>query len=181
VDGQAAPHDRFSKQQNALAEIYSFGHRNAQGLVEHPVTGAIWLHEHGPRGGDEVNIVKAGANYGWPVITHGRAYSGGSIGIGTAKAGMEQPLHVWVPSIAPSGMAFYTGDLFPQWRHDLFVGALAGQVLVRLDIEKGQVIQEERLLERRIGRIRDVRSGPDGALYLLTDSKRGRLFRLEPL
>jgi glucose/arabinose dehydrogenase len=141
----------------------------------------LWTHEHGPQGGDEVNVIRPGRNYGWPVITYGVNYGiGTKIGEGTHKAGMEQPLHKWVPSIAPSGMAFYTGDRFPGWRGDLFVGSLKFQTLVRLKLNGETVVQEERMLEGELGRIRDVRSGPDGYLYLLTDSSDGALVRLEP-
>jgi glucose/arabinose dehydrogenase len=149
-------------------------------MAVHPETGAIWTQEHGPRGGDEVNIERAGANYGWPVITHGIDYSGAPVGVGTHKEGMEQPVHYWVPSIAPSGMAFYTGDAFPEWQGDLFVGALRDQLLARLELDGEQVVGEERLLVGAIGRIRDVEMGPDGFLYLLTDESDGGLYRLEP-
>ncbi|WP_439527411.1 PQQ-dependent sugar dehydrogenase [Pannonibacter sp.] len=178
-DGEPAPGNPFLGQANALPEIYTFGNRNPQGLTVTP-DGAIWAHEHGPRGGDEINVLKAGANYGWPVITHGRAYSGFSIGEGTEKAGMEQGIHIYVPSIAPSGMAFYSGNRFPEWQGDLFLGALAGTHLNRLEVKDGKVVAEERLLEDLGERIRDVRSGPDGNLYLLTDSEDGRLIRIAP-
>jgi glucose/arabinose dehydrogenase len=148
-----------------------------QGAALHP-GGKLWTHEHGPRGGDEVNVTEAGKNYGWPVIGYGVDYSGAKIHEGTHKAGMEQPVKYWVPSIAPSGMAFYTGDLFPAWRGNLFVGALAGQILVRLELDGEKVTREERLLRDLGQRIRDVRAGPDGALYLLTDG--GRLLRVVP-
>ena len=162
-------------------EKYTLGNRNQQGAALHPQTGALWTHEHGPQGGDEVNVIKPGANYGWPVITYGVNYGiGTKIGEGTEKAGMEQPLHKWVPSIAPSGMAFYTGDKFPAWRGSLFVGALRGEVLVRLELDGEKVVREERLLKGTLGRIRDVRQGPDGYLYLLTDESRALLARLEP-
>lgn len=162
-------------------EKYTLGNRNLQGAALHPGTGVLWTHEHGPQGGDEVNVIRAGANYGWPVITYGVQYVIGTpIGEGTAKRGMEQPLHKWVPSIAPSGMAFYTGDRFPNWRRSLFVGALKAQLLVRLELDGEKVVREERLLEGVLGRIRDVRSGPDGFLYLLTDESRAVLARLEP-
>ena len=143
-------------------------------------SGKLWTHEHGARGGDEVNIPEAGKNYGWPVITYGVDYSGAKIGVGTHRDGMEQPVKYWVPSIAPSGMAFYTGDLFPNWRGNLFVGALAGQMLVRLEINGETVGKEERLLQNLGERIRDVRQGPDGALYLATDSNNGRILRVTP-
>ncbi|MBS1225064.1 MAG: glucose dehydrogenase, partial [Proteobacteria bacterium] len=148
----------------------------------HPVTGELWTHEHGPQGGDEVNVIRAGRNYGWPVITYGVEYViGTKIGEGTQKPGMEQPLHIWVPSIAPSGLAFYQGDRFPGWRGDLFVGALRGQMLVRLRFDGEKLVREERLLEGELGRIRDVRAGPDGYLYLLTDADDGVIARLEPV
>jgi len=167
-------------QPNIKAEIYSYGHRNAQGGAMHPQTGAIWIHEHGPQGGDELNIIQPGANYGWPVITYGVNYgTGTSIGEGSAKEGMEQPLYYWVPSIAPSGMAFYSGDKFPEWQGDLFVGSLKFRLLVRLTLEGNQVVAEERLLKEELGRIRDIRNGPDGYLYLLTDAENGKLIRLE--
>jgi glucose/arabinose dehydrogenase len=180
-DDGAVPEDNpFVGRDGARAEIFTYGHRNPQGMARHPETGAIWIHEHGARGGDEVNILRAGRNYGWPVISYGTHYSGEKIGVGTRKEGMEQPLHYWVPSIAPSGMAFYTGDRFPGWRGDLFVGGLIGQVLVRLALDGTKVTREERLLEDRLGRIRDVRAGPDGYLYLTTDEAEGRLLRLVP-
>jgi glucose/arabinose dehydrogenase len=176
----AAPADNpFAGRQGALLEIWTLGHRNAQGLARDPTTGEIWLHEHGPRGGDEINVTLAGRNYGWPVITYGREYHGPAIGEGTAKAGMEQPLHYWVPSIGPSGMAFHDGNGYPQWKGQLFVGALAAKQLVRLELDAaGRVRAEERIA---IGeRVRDVRVGPDGALYLLTDEDPGRLLRVVP-
>lgn len=180
-DGRVPADNPFVAVPNALPEKYTLGNRNVQGAALHPQTGDVWIHEHGPQGGDEINIVRAGTNYGWPVITYGRNYGIGTrIGEGTHKAGMAQPLLQWTPSIAPSGMAFYTGDRFPAWRGNLFVGALRGQMLVRLEVDGEHILREERLLEDRVGRIRDVRSGPDGLLYLLTDDARGRLLRLEP-
>jgi glucose/arabinose dehydrogenase len=180
-DGRIPEDNPFRSIPGAQPEIFSYGHRNIQGAALHPETGVLWVHEHGPQGGDEVNIISAGANYGWPVITYGKEYvTGWDIGEGTRKEGMKQPLHVWVPSIAPSGMAFYTGDRFPQWRGDLFVGALKFQLLVRLKLEGERVVKEERYLQGELGRIRDVRSGPDGFLYLLTDAGNGSLIRLEP-
>jgi glucose/arabinose dehydrogenase len=152
-----------------------------QGAALHPQTGALWVHEHGPQGGDEVNIIRPGANYGWPVITYGVNYGiGTKIGEGNAKPGMEQPIHYWVPSIAPSGMAFYTGERFARWKGSLFVGALRDQMLVRLQLDGAKVVKEERLLKGVLGRIRDVRTGPDGFIYLLTDEANGVLARLEP-
>ncbi len=166
---------------DARPEIFSVGHRNIQGAALHPVSGALWTHEHGPQGGDEINVVRQGLNYGWPVITYGVNYVIGTrIGVGTARAGLEQPIHQWTPSIAPSGMAFYVGERFPGWRGNLFVGALKYQMLVRLELDGERVVHEERLLVGREGRIRDVRAGPDGFIYLLTDAPDGRLLRLEP-
>ena len=180
-DGRVPADNPFVGNPAARPEIFSYGHRNLQGAALHPETGALWVHEHGPQGGDELNIVQAGANYGWPVITYGAEYvSGRPIGEGTHKEGMAQPLYHWTPSIAPSGMAFYTGDRFPQWRGDLFVGALKFQLLARLELDGDQVTAEERLLQGRLGRIRDVADGPDGFLYLLTDAPNGQLVRLEP-
>ncbi|MGE5639140.1 MAG: PQQ-dependent sugar dehydrogenase [Clostridia bacterium] len=160
---------------------YDLGHRNMQGAALHPQTGMLWTHEHGPQGGDEINVIRPGRNYGWPVITYGVNYgSGTKIGEGTAKPGMEQPLYYWVPSIAPSGMAFYTGDKFPKWKGDLFVGSLKFDLLVRLRLDGEKVVKEERMLKGVLGRIRDVRVGPDGLIYLLTDESAGVLARLEP-
>jgi glucose/arabinose dehydrogenase len=179
-DGSVPANNPFVGRQGARPEIWSYGHRNSQGAAIHPDTGKLWMHEHGARGGDEVNIAEAGKNYGWPVITWGVDYSGAKIGIGTQKAGMEQPVHQWTPSIAPSGMAFYTGNLFPAWRGHLFVGALAGKALVRLELNGDRLRREERFLTELGSRIRDVRTGPDGAIWLLTDSADGRLLRLVP-
>jgi glucose/arabinose dehydrogenase len=179
-DGSVPEDNPFVGRADARPEIFSYGHRNPQGMAVHPETGDVWTHEHGPRGGDEVNLIRPGVNYGWPVITHGISYAGFPIGEGEAKPGMAQPLHYWVPSIAPSGMAFYTGDAFPEWRGDLFVGALVQKHLARLELDGERVVAEERLLERAIGRIRDVETGPDGFLYLLTDEADGELYRLEP-
>jgi glucose/arabinose dehydrogenase len=179
-DGRVPADNPFVDRAGARPEIYAYGVRNPQGLALHPDTGALWEHEHGPRGGDEVNVIRAGANYGWPVITHGIDYSGLSIGEGSAKPGMEQPLHYWAPSIAPSGMAFYGGERFPRWHGDLLVGALKDQMLVRLQLDGERVVAEERLLAGRVGRIREVRVGPDGLVYLLTDEANGKLLRLVP-
>ena len=177
-DGTVPADNPFVGREGALPEVFSYGHRNIQGADLHPVTGELWTHEHGPRGGDEVNITRAGLNYGWPVITYGREYHGPSIGEGTEKAGMEQPLHYWVPSIAPSGMAFYTAEAIPAWRGNLLVGALAAQQLARLELSADdKVVHEERI---PIGeRVRDVVQGPDGAVYLLTDTgSASRILRL---
>lgn len=180
-DGRIPADNPFADRPGARPEIYSLGNRNVQGAALHPLTGELWAQEHGPQGGDEVNVIRAGRNYGWPVITYGVEYVVGTkIGEGTHKPGMEQPLHVWVPSIAPSGMAFYQGDRFPRWRGDLFVGALKDQMLVRLRFDGEKRVEEERLLKGVLGRIRDVRAGPDGYLYLLTDSPDGVIARLEP-
>ena len=178
-EGKPAAGNPFVGKEGALPEIWSYGHRNIQGAALHPATGELWTHEHGPRGGDEINLPKPGRNYGWPVITYGREYSGPSIGEGTTKAGMEQPVHYWVPSIAPSGMAFHSGNAHPAWKGQLFVGALAAQQLVRLEIEPdGRVRSEERIAIGK--RVRDVREGPDGALYLLTDEDAGEILRVVP-
>jgi len=140
----------------------------------------VWVNEHGPQGGDEINLVKSGANYGWPLVTFGRSYAGFAIGEGTSAPGLEPPLHHWTPSIAPSGMAFYTGAAFPGWEGNLFVGSLKFQYLARVVLDGTRVVSEERLLEDQFGRVRDVRQGPDGFLYLLTDEGDGRLVRLQP-
>ncbi|MCW8830215.1 MAG: PQQ-dependent sugar dehydrogenase, partial [Gammaproteobacteria bacterium] len=180
-DGRVPKDNPFAGQRNAKAEIYSYGHRNPQGMTLHPETGEVWTHEHGPQGGDEINIIQSGKNYGWPVITYGVNYVWGTkIGEGSHRPGMEQPLYYWDPSIAPSGMAFYDGDKFSQWKGHLFVGSLKFQLLVRLEIKNNKVIKETRLLAGEYGRIRDVRNGPDGYIYLLTDEADGRLLRLEP-
>ena len=179
-DGAAPPDNPFVGRNDAKPEIWSYGHRNPQSLAFNPTSGALWEIEHGPRGGDEVNIPAKGKNYGWPVIGYGIDYSGAKIHESTAKPGMEQPVKYWVPSIAPSGMTFYTGALFPEWRGSLFTGALAGQMLVRLTLDGDKVTGEERLLQNLNERIRDVRQGPDGALWLLTDNTAGRLLRVTP-
>ena len=181
-DGRVPRDNPFAGKPGWKPEKFTLGNRNMQGAALHPQTGLLWTHEHGPQGGDEVNVIRAGVNYGWPVITYGVNYGIGTrIGEGTHKAGMAQPLHHWVPSIAPSGMAFYAGDRFPAWRGDLFVGALRDQMLVRLKLDGEKVVREERMLKNILGRIRDVRSGPDGYLYLLTDESNGVLARLEPV
>ncbi|MGI9436380.1 MAG: PQQ-dependent sugar dehydrogenase, partial [Geminicoccaceae bacterium] len=180
-DGSAPDDNPFIGQSGALPEIYSFGHRNPQGLAIHPETGRIWTQEHGPRGGDEVNLIEPGVNYGWPEITWGINYSGEPIGKGLRELeGMAQPVHFWDPSIAPSGMMFYDGDAFPEWQGDLFVGALKFRLLARLEMDGDRVVAEERLIEGMIGRIRDVRTGPDGFVYILTDESNGGLYRLVP-
>ena len=180
-DGRVPQDNPFIDNHNARPEIYSYGHRNIQGAALHPSSGSLWIHEHGPQGGDEINIPQAGLNYGWPIITYGVNYViGTKIGEGTHKAGMEQPVHTWVPSIAPSGMTFYTGEQFPLWKDNLFVGSLKFQQLVRLEIENNKIRHEERLLTDKLGRIRDVRQGPDGLLYLLTDERNGKLVKIFP-
>ena len=180
-DGTIPPDNPFVGRPGARSEIYSYGHRNVQGIAVQPGTGTIWAHEHGPQGGDELNQLQAGVNYGWPVITYGRNYvTGTRIGEGTEKAGMAQPVHYWVPSIAPSGFAFYSGDLFERWRGNALIGSLVFDQLVRLEIAEGRVVREERLLDGRFARIRDVRVAPDGAPYLLVGGADGRVVRLEP-
>ena len=166
--------------QGGMPGLWSVGHRNQQGASLHPGTGELWTVEHGARGGDEINKPEAGKNYGWPTISYGRHYSGFKIGIGKSAPGLEQPIHYWDPSIAPSGLAFYDGDLFPQWKGNLFVGALKFKMLVRLTLDGKKVIGEEELLRNAYGRIRDVRQGPQGALWLLTDSPNGKLLRITP-
>lgn len=180
-DGRVPKDNPFVGKSGWLPEKFTLGNRNMQGAALHPQSGLLWTHEHGPQGGDEINVIRAGVNYGWPVITYGANYGTGTkIGTGTEKAGMAQPLHKWVPSIAPSGMAFYTGDKFPKWRGDVFVGALKDQMLVRLKLDGEKVVREERLLKNALGRIRDVRAGPDGFIYVLTDAPNGVLARVEP-
>ena len=179
-DGAVPPDNPFVGKQDAKPEIWSYGHRNSQGAALHPQTGKFWMHEHGPRGGDEINIPEAGKNYGWPVIGLGIDYSGARIHEGTRKPGMEPPLHHWVPSIAPSGMAFYSGTAVPAWRGNLFIGALVSKMLVRLELDGEKVVKEERLLTNMGERIRDVREGPDGALWLVTDNTAGRILRIAP-
>jgi glucose/arabinose dehydrogenase len=180
-DGSVPDDNPFVGRSDALPEIFSYGHRNPQGLAVHPETGRVWAQEHGPRGGDEVNLIEAGVNYGWPVISWGINYSGTPVGSGEReKEGMAQPVYFWDPSIAPSGMTFYDGEAFPEWRGDLFVGALKYQLIARLEMEGDAVVGEERLLEGELGRIRDVETGPDGLLYILTDAPDGGLYRLVP-
>jgi glucose/arabinose dehydrogenase len=179
-DGAVPSDNPFVGRNDAQPEIWSYGHRNEQGLAFNPATGDLWEIEHGPRGGDEVNIISKGKNYGWPVIGYGIDYNGAKIHDSTAKAGMEQPIKYWVPSIAPSGMAFYNGSMFPSWKGSLFTGALAGEMLVRLTLNGNTVTGEERLLQNLNERIRDVRQGPDGALWLLTDNSSGRILRVTP-
>jgi aldose sugar dehydrogenase len=179
-DGSVPSNNPFVGRDDALPSVFTYGHRNPQGMIRHPLRNEIWVHEHGPLGGDEINLLVGGANYGWPVVTFGRSYSGFPIGEGSAKAGMTPPLHHWTPSIAPSGMAFYDGDAFPRWRGNLFVGSLKFRYLARLVLDGTRVVSEERLIERDFGRVRDVRQGPDGLIYILTDEDDGQLIRLQP-
>jgi len=179
-DGTVPKDNPFVGRPSHRPEVWSMGHRNPQGAALHPATGELWTVEHGARGGDEINIPRAGRNYGWPVISYGRHYSGLKIGEGTHKEGMEQPIYYWDPSIAPSGMTFYTGAIFPAWIDNLFIGALKDRMLVRLTLRGEKVVDEERMLMDPDERIRDVRQGPDGYLYILTDSPDGQLIRLTP-
>ena len=179
-DGSVPQDNPFAGKAGDKPEIWSYGHRNAEGLAFNPADGKLWEQEHGPQGGDEINIIQKGKNYGWPVIGYGIDYNGARIHESTSKPGMEQPLWHWTPSIAPSGMTFYSGDLFRGWNGSLINGALKFQMIVRLELKDGKVVKEERLLQELHERIRDVRQGPDGALYLLTDNSAGRILRLAP-
>jgi aldose sugar dehydrogenase len=179
-DGSIPNDNPFVGKSGARPEIYSYGHRSMQAAALHPETGQLWTVEHGARGGDELNHPEAGKNYGWPVITYGRDYSGASIGEGTAKAGMEQPVYYWDPVIAPSGAVWYTGDKYPGWNGSLFVGSMQPGALVRLTLENGRVTGEERYLGELGDRIRDVQQGPDGFLYVVTDEDDGRVLRVVP-
>jgi glucose/arabinose dehydrogenase len=180
-DGAAPPDNPFVGRQNALPEIWAYGLRNAEGLAFNPADGKLWEQEHGPMGGDEINIIEKGKNYGWPLVSYGRNYSGTPVGDGKATMdGVTDPLWHWTPSIAPSGMAFYTGDLYPGWKGSLFNGALKFELLSRLELKGDKAVKEERMLQDLHERIRDVRQGPDGALYLLTDNASGRILRLAP-
>ncbi|CCH02228.1 glucose sorbosone dehydrogenase [Fibrella aestuarina BUZ 2] len=176
-EGQPAPGNPFAGQADARPELYSYGHRNVQGLALHPVTGELWENEFGPRGGDELNLIKPGKNYGWPTITYGIEYSGDKVGEAIQqKDGLEQPVYYWDPSVSPSGMTFYTGDAIPEWKNNLFIGSLSGMHVVRLVIENNKVVGEERLLADELQRFRDITQGKDGALYAITDQ--GRLYRI---
>ena len=183
-DGSIPADNPFVSKPGARPEIWSIGHRNVQGAALNPATGELWEVEHGARGGDEINVVRKGRDYGWPTITYGIEYSGQPIGQGlTARSGMEQPLYYWDPVIAPSGMLFYTGTAFPEWRGNLFIGGLASTNLVRLVLDGDRVVGEERLLtslQPQRERIRDVNQGPDGAIYVVTDNPRGRVLKLAP-
>ncbi|RZO83457.1 MAG: PQQ-dependent sugar dehydrogenase [Oceanococcus sp.] len=181
LDGGIPEDNPLRNQNKAHPAIYSYGHRNIQGMATHPDSGEIWTHEHGPQGGDELNRIVAGRNYGWPLITYGKEYGTGfSIGEGSEKPGIEPPQHYWVPSIAPSGMAFYRGSAFADWQGDILVGALKHRRLVRLDVEDGRIVGEHRYVAGEDARIRDVRVGPDGLIYVLTDASKGKLIRLAP-
>jgi len=179
-DGAVPPDNPFVGRDDAKPEIWSYGHRNPQGLIFHPQTGKLWEHEHGPQGGDELNLIEKGLNYGWPVIGYGIDYNGTKIHESTHKDGMEQPRRHWTPSIAPSGMTFYDGELFPAWRGNLFIGSLERKMLLRIEVSGETFGNEERLLRGFPDRIRDVHQGPDGALWLLTDSSAGRVLRVLP-
>jgi aldose sugar dehydrogenase len=179
-DGSFPEDNPFVGQAGTRPGIWSYGHRNPQGLVVDPQSGQIWLHEHGPQGGDELNLVERGHNYGWPVITYGVGYDGKPITDLTHADGMDQPLYYWVPSIAISGLALYQADRAPQWHGTVWLGALGGEALVRLTLEGGKVVREEQLLKEKFGRIRDVRVGPDGLIYIVNDDPEGALYRIEP-
>lgn len=178
TDGKPVAGNPFIGKEGAKPELYSYGHRNVQGLTFHPVTGELFSNEFGPRGGDEINHVQAGKNYGWPTITYGIEYSGKQIGepVIQQKEGMEQPVYYWDPSVSPSGMTFYSGDMIPEWKNNLFVGCLSGMHIARLIIENNRVVGEERILTEESQRFRDVTQGKDGALYAVTDQ--GRLYRI---
>lgn len=179
-DGSVPSDNPFVGKAGARGEIWSYGHRNVQGILRDPTTGAIYANEHGPMGGDELNLIAPGKNYGWPVITYGRDYNGAVISPYTERPGMEQPLTYWVPSIATAGMSMYAGDLFPQWKGDIFIAALAGAHVRRVDMEGGKVIGQETLFADQQARFRHVAAGPDGALYLLTDDLDGRVLKVTP-
>ena len=180
--GKAPSNNPFIGRAGAAPEVFSIGHRNIQGVAVHPLTGELWASEHGPQGGDEINLVLGGRNHGWPLVTYGRNYgSGTAIGEEGPKPGFESPLRHWVPtSVAPSGLAFLTSDRYPGWKGSLFMGTLRGQALIRLTLDGNRITGEERLLEDQGVRIRDVRQGPDGWLYVLTDGKDGQVLRLAP-
>lgn len=180
-DGATPKDNPFVNRAGARPEIWSYGHRNPQGLTINPADGTLWEQEHGAMGGDEINVIAPGKNYGWPLVSYGVNYDGSPVGTGKQHmAGVEDPVWHWTPSIAPSGLTFYTGDLFPAWKGNLFSGALKFQLLSRLEIKDGKAVKEERLLQGLNERIRDVRQGPDGALYLLTDNNAGRILRVTP-
>jgi glucose/arabinose dehydrogenase len=180
-DGKVPADNPFLGQPGALPQVWSYGHRNVQGAALHPGTGELWTNEHGPKGGDELNRTLPGRNYGWPVVTYGVEYSGAKISDSPTAPGIEAPVHHWVPSIATSGLMFYTGERFPKWRGSAFVGSLKDKHVARLEMDGNRVVSEERLLEGVVNeRVRDVEQGPDGYIYLLTDEPKGRLLRIEP-
>jgi len=180
-DGKVPADNPFVGRADAKPEVWSYGHRNVQGAALHPVTGELWTNEHGPRGGDELNRTLAGLNYGWPKVTYGVEYSGKTISESPTAPGIEPPVHYWVPSIAASGLIFYTGERFPRWQGSAFVGGLASQQLSRLEMDGNRVVREEVLLKDVLNqRVRDVEQGPDGFIYLLTDEGNGKLLRVEP-
>lgn len=179
-DGSVPSDNPFVGRAGARPEIFTYGHRNPQGLAMNPDTGRMWLVEHGPRGGDELNLLTAGANYGWPLVTHGIDYSGAKISDHKSLPGLQDPVRVWVPSISPSGLCFYTGQRFPGWRGSAFTGALSNEALFRIELDGERYRGEERLLAGRLPYIRDVRQGPDGLLYVVTHVNDGGLYRVEP-
>ena len=179
-DGSVPSDNPFVGREGVRPEIFTWGHRNPQGMAMNPTTGRLWVAEHGPRGGDELNLLKAGANYGWPLATHGIDYSGSTISPNKSLPGMEDPVRVWVPSISPSGLAFYTGDRFPGWKGSVFTGALSNNALFRIELDGDRYVGEERLLVDLLPYIRDVRQGPDGLIYIVTHTDSGGLYRLEP-
>ena len=181
MDGSIPDDNPYVGSDEGRPEVYSYGHRNQQGMAIHPETGAIWQHEHGPHGGDELNLVGPGNNYGWPAVSYGDTYTDQSPIGGTTAPGITDPVKYWDPSPAFSGMAFYTGDKFPNWQNDLFMGALAHMSMLRVELDGESVAHEEELVRAELGRIRDVATGPDGYLYVLTDASDGGLFRLEPV
>jgi glucose/arabinose dehydrogenase len=182
ADGSVPQDNPFVKTPGALPEIWSYGHRNMQGAAINPLTKELWTGEHGPQGGDELNIDRAAKNYGWPVITYGENYGGGKIGEGTHKEGMEQPIYKWVPSIATAGFIFYTGDKFPQWKNNILLTSLREQTLVRLVLDGDKIVKEERLLKDSVGqRLRSIVQGPDGLIYLASDEGKGKILQVSPL
>jgi glucose/arabinose dehydrogenase len=180
-DGRIPSDNPFVGREGARPEIWSYGHRNVQGAALHPLTGELWTNEHGAKGGDELNRDLPGRNYGWPLVSHGVEYSGRTISESPTATGIEAPVHYWVPSIATSGLLFYTGEKFPHWRGNAFVGGLRSQLVARLELDGDNVVHEERLLSGVVrDRVRDLEQGPDGLIYLLTDEEHGRLLRIEP-